>query len=154
MGKKCQLYWWNYYTEVSIKSSLKKEINELEYGINLYSFGKCSVKRLHFRFDSRLSQFVTYQMMNLNAPIQVEFSLLPSDELILYVVTDNPVEPLVTLRYEGVSGFVKTDIFKAISTTTGMIQFTTEMQEHFVITQHEGEFTIRKGVFVGRKKYV
>ncbi|XP_053668970.1 uncharacterized protein LOC128719371 [Anopheles marshallii] len=49
--------------------------------------------------------FVQHQLILTKLPKQLQFSVLPSKELLLYTLTENWLHPLVVYRYEGVTGF-------------------------------------------------
>lgn len=49
--------------------------------------------------------YSNYQKIYLKIPVQAEFSILPTNELILYVLTNNPIQSLIVYNYAGVSGF-------------------------------------------------
>ncbi|XP_053679007.1 uncharacterized protein LOC128729376 [Anopheles nili] len=49
--------------------------------------------------------FVQHQLILTKLPKQLQFSVLPSRELVLYTLTENWLHPLVVYRYEGVTGF-------------------------------------------------
>uniref|UniRef100_A0A182Q8K7 Uncharacterized protein n=1 Tax=Anopheles farauti TaxID=69004 RepID=A0A182Q8K7_9DIPT len=49
--------------------------------------------------------FVQHQLILTKLPKQLQFSVLPSRELLLYTLTENWLHPLVVYRYEGVTGF-------------------------------------------------
>ncbi|XP_050098630.1 uncharacterized protein LOC126579251 [Anopheles aquasalis] len=49
--------------------------------------------------------FTQHQLIWTKVPKQLQFSVLPSKELMLYTLTENWLHPLVVYRYEGVTGF-------------------------------------------------
>ncbi|XP_049294198.1 uncharacterized protein LOC125769507 [Anopheles funestus] len=49
--------------------------------------------------------FVQHQLILTKLPKQLQFSVLPSKEMLLYTLTENWLHPLVVYRYEGVTGF-------------------------------------------------
>ncbi|KFB50075.1 AGAP011897-PA-like protein [Anopheles sinensis] len=51
------------------------------------------------------STFTQHQLILTKVPKQLQFSVLPSNELLLYTLTENWLHPLVVYRYEGVTGF-------------------------------------------------
>lgn len=108
--------------------------------------------RLEIRkFDELNSQFVPWQSLELDAPIQVEFSVLPSNELVLYVVTDNPTEPLLVYRYEGIAGFKLTVTGSTLPKIFYINQFMGVANQHFIIAQSYGEINVIQAVFKGEK---
>lgn len=49
--------------------------------------------------------FVQHQLILTKLPKQLQLSVLPSKEMLLYTLTENWLHPLVVYRYEGVTGF-------------------------------------------------
>uniref|UniRef100_A0A182T105 Uncharacterized protein n=1 Tax=Anopheles maculatus TaxID=74869 RepID=A0A182T105_9DIPT len=49
--------------------------------------------------------FAQHQLILTKLPKQLQFSILPSKEMLLYTLTENWLHPLVVYRYEGVTGF-------------------------------------------------
>uniref|UniRef100_A0A182WDY6 Uncharacterized protein n=1 Tax=Anopheles minimus TaxID=112268 RepID=A0A182WDY6_9DIPT len=49
--------------------------------------------------------FVQHQLILTKLPKQLQFSVLPSKEMLLYTLTENWLHPLVIYRFEGVTGF-------------------------------------------------
>jgi hypothetical protein len=49
--------------------------------------------------------FHHFQTIAVKIPIQAEFSVLPTQELMLYVVTNNPTQPIYVYQYAGAAGF-------------------------------------------------
>ena len=45
--------------------------------------------------------------VEVEGPRRMQFAVLPSAELVLYVATDCPADNLVVLMYRGISGFVR-----------------------------------------------
>ncbi|XP_055679370.1 uncharacterized protein LOC129787669 [Lutzomyia longipalpis] len=50
-------------------------------------------------------QFVHFQHVQIEAPIRIQFSILPTGEFVLYILTGNPSQPLIVLIYSGMAGF-------------------------------------------------
>uniref|UniRef100_A0A182Y9F7 Uncharacterized protein n=1 Tax=Anopheles stephensi TaxID=30069 RepID=A0A182Y9F7_ANOST len=49
--------------------------------------------------------FAQHQLILTKLPKQLQFSVLPSKDMLLYTLTENWLHPLVVYRYEGVTGF-------------------------------------------------
>lgn len=103
------------------------------------------------RFNVHTKQFEHWATLLVNAPIQVEFSVLPTDELVLYVLTDSVTEPFIVYQYEGISGFKKKIVASHVPKSNQMRQFTTKTNQHFVILNGDNEIRIIQGVFKGEK---
>ncbi|XP_018568702.1 uncharacterized protein LOC108908983 [Anoplophora glabripennis] len=102
------------------------------------------------RFDKKTQEFKIWQNIRLATPTHLEFSVLPSEELVLYILTDNPSEPLIVYVYEGISGFSKKIVGSAIPNVIRMNQFSINNM-HFVVTQHFNYANIIQAVFKGEK---
>ncbi|GAB0097439.1 hypothetical protein DMENIID0001_130760 [Sergentomyia squamirostris] len=50
-------------------------------------------------------QFVHFQHIPIESPTRISFSILPTGEFVLYVLTGNPGQPLIVYIYSGISGF-------------------------------------------------
>lgn len=103
------------------------------------------------RFNIHTNQFEHWETVLVNAPLHVEFSVLPTDELVLYVLTDSVTEPLIVYQYEGISGFKKKIVASGLSKSNNMRQYTTKTDQHFVLLKSDNEITIIQGVFKGEK---
>ncbi|XP_015834885.2 uncharacterized protein clos isoform X1 [Tribolium castaneum] len=103
------------------------------------------------KFDESSLQFVPWQSLELDAPIQVEFSVLPSNELILYVVTDNPTQPLLVYRYEGIAGFKLALAGSTLPKILYMNLFMGGDNQHFIIAQSYDEINVIQAIFKGEK---
>ncbi|XP_044255131.1 uncharacterized protein LOC123005441 [Tribolium madens] len=103
------------------------------------------------KFDELSLQFVPWQSLELDAPIQVEFSILPSNELVLYVVTDNPTQPLLVYRYEGIAGFKLALAASTLPKILYMNLFMGGDNQHFIIAQSYDEINVIQAIFKGEK---
>ncbi|XP_055704200.1 uncharacterized protein LOC129802424 isoform X2 [Phlebotomus papatasi] len=50
-------------------------------------------------------EFVHFQNIRIESPVRLQFSILPTGEFVLYVLTSNPAQPLIVYKYSGISGF-------------------------------------------------
>lgn len=87
----------------------------------------------------------------MGAPIQVEFSILPTNELILYVLTNSVTEPLIVYQYEGIFGFSRKIVAAGVPNSSGLKQFSTVQNRHFVILQHGDSATVIRAIYKGSK---
>lgn len=102
------------------------------------------------RYDKKTEKFVTLQELKVNVPVDVQFSILPSDELLLYILTENPTEPFAFM-YEGIFGFVQKIFFTTTININSLTHFTDQKkQQHFLLAQNEEMCTVIQGVFKGR----
>ncbi|VEN34570.1 unnamed protein product [Callosobruchus maculatus] len=89
-----------------------------------------------FKFDGASQKFATYQIIQLATPVQVYFSVLPSNELVLYVVTeDTGAEAFNVYIYEGLFGFSAKVKQSILSRITGIDQFSIN-DKHFVVAKY------------------
>lgn len=51
------------------------------------------------------SEYQQLQIIQVKSPMQVQFTLLASDDILLYVLTNNPVQSVIVYQYSGVAGF-------------------------------------------------
>ncbi|XP_017775972.1 PREDICTED: uncharacterized protein LOC108562216 isoform X2 [Nicrophorus vespilloides] len=102
------------------------------------------------RFDVSTKLFTKWQEFSINAPIQVEFAVLPSNELILYVLCDSSTEPLVMYQYQGIAKFSRTFAASSLMKCSSITQFSTS-NNHFIIAKGNNEFRIIEAIFKGNK---
>lgn len=50
--------------------------------------------------------FVPVQTIFVKVPSKIQFALLPTGDLVLYVLTDNPTHPISIYSYNGITHFV------------------------------------------------
>ncbi|KAG5875860.1 hypothetical protein JTB14_036816 [Gonioctena quinquepunctata] len=129
---------------VSTISCIHGEFIAVAYGHipNTMEFGKVIIRR----FVRENNDFAIWQTLKLKTPVQIEFALLPSQELVLYVTTENPTEPFNVYIYQGISGFSKKVGDSTLSNILDMNQFTLK-NGHFVVLKHYYEIGIIKAVF-------
>lgn len=89
--------------------------------------------------------------MKIRAPIEVKFSVLPSNELLLYILTRDPTEPLKAFIYEGIFGFKERLVTTKTMRITDIDPFNTIEKKHFIIAQNKDLMiaTVIKGIFKG-----
>ncbi|XP_072396267.1 uncharacterized protein clos isoform X2 [Diabrotica undecimpunctata] len=109
-------------------------------------FGKVILRR----FDNTLNSFQLFQTIHIPLPTKVQLSLLPSKEIVLYVVTENLSEPLAGYLYNGVEGFKKKIGSPAIPKVKDIRTFSYRNQ-HFVVMKHAKDVSVLQGVFKGTK---
>lgn len=102
------------------------------------------------RFDQDYGKFVRWQNIKVDAPTRAEFAVLPSEELSLYVLTQNPVSPLIVYIYEGIAGFNEKMISSLIPNVQNMNQFSIR-GDHFLVLQNNDEINILHGIFKGHR---
>lgn len=90
------------------------------------------------------------QVIELDAPLQVEFTVLPSNELVLYILTENPTAPFVVYMYNGISGFTEAIVGSTVPQTLFMNTFTLN-NDIFIAAYHDDRINIMKGIFKGNK---
>ncbi|KAK4887273.1 hypothetical protein RN001_003544 [Aquatica leii] len=69
------------------------------------------------KYDTTQQQYIQWQDIRLNVPTQVLFAELPTQELILYVTTNNPTQPLLMYQYEDKNIMLSTVNIAAILVT-------------------------------------
>ncbi|XP_074037516.1 closca [Leptinotarsa decemlineata] len=114
--------------------------------LNTKEFGKVIIRR----FDKNLEEFVIWQTIKLKTPVQIEFALLPTQELVLYITTENPAEPFNVYIYEGISDFSRNVGGSTIPNIINMNQFSLK-NGHFVVVKHYYEIGVIQAVFKGSK---
>ncbi|KAF2893085.1 hypothetical protein ILUMI_13089, partial [Ignelater luminosus] len=101
------------------------------------------------KFNKDLKEFKTIQKIDINVPLEVEFAVLPTKELILYVLTENPVKPLVVYEYQGISGFKEKIIGSTLPKVTNMKSFNTR-NDHFILANNMQETRVIQAIFKGK----
>lgn len=51
------------------------------------------------------SEFTHFQTINIKIPLKIEFSLLESKDVLMYVLTNNPSQSIIVYQYTGAAGF-------------------------------------------------
>lgn len=102
-----------------------------------------------FRFD--IEKFTHWQDITVEAPIQVEFLILPSQELILYILTDNPAKPLIVYMYQGLERFKLKHEMMSLSRIRNMKAFNTNDGNSFVSAANDKGTTLIRSYFRGYK---
>lgn len=135
-----------------LSTSNYREILLLQLNLNFCKLNKNKkYKKFCYRYDSTIKQFGHHQSIQLNAPIQVEFAVLPSQELVLFSLTESSSKPLVVYEYSGISGFSRKIVASGITQSVSMRHFTTADQQHFVVLRLiNGAIAVFKAVFKGQ----
>ena len=76
----------------------------------------CNERNFNFNSSSLHDkiEFVHIQSIKDKIPSKTEFSILPSSDLLLYVLTNNPLQPLLVYGFNGINNFNET----VVSSTT------------------------------------
>ncbi|KAK5643847.1 hypothetical protein RI129_007692 [Pyrocoelia pectoralis] len=117
------------------------------YPQNTRYAGMISIKK----YDENKQNFVKFQDIPLNVPIQVLFTELPTKELILYISTNNPTQPLIVYQYEGISKFVKKIVAATTPHSSIIKSFNTPDKRHFVLAKSGNETSVIEAVFKGQR---
>lgn len=72
-----------------------------ESTVNSLHYGQVEI----YKAPTIYSEFLYFQTISVAIPVQTKFSILPSSELILYVLTKNPKHSMIAYSYKGVYGF-------------------------------------------------
>lgn len=64
-------------------------------------------------------EFMHIQSIKDKIPSKTEFSILPSSDLLLYVLTNNPIQSLMVYRFNGINNFNET-VVTSTTTTNGI----------------------------------
>ncbi|KAF5285037.1 hypothetical protein FQR65_LT02349 [Abscondita terminalis] len=103
------------------------------------------------KYDTNKQQYVKWQDIQINAPMQVLFAELPTQELVLYVSTNNPSQPLIVYQYEGISKFIVKIVATTIPHSSLLKSFTTPDRKHFILAQNGNETRVIEAVFKGQQ---
>lgn len=72
-----------------------------ESTVNSLHYGQVEI----YKSPTIYSEFQYFQTIRVAIPVQTKFSILPSSELVLYVLTKNPKHSMIAYSYKGVYGF-------------------------------------------------
>lgn len=72
-----------------------------ESTVNSLHYGQVEI----YKSPTIYSEFQYFQTIRVAIPVQTKFSIIPSAELILYVLTKNPKHSMIAYSYKGVYGF-------------------------------------------------
>lgn len=101
--------------------------------------------------DTHLKRFYKWQNVDVNAPIQAEFAILPSNELVLYVITDDPSSPLIVYVYEGIFQFQRKIVTTTVSKILNLQTLTTLDFKHYILVQNLNESLVIQAAFKGER---
>ncbi|GJQ87584.1 hypothetical protein Trydic_g17425 [Trypoxylus dichotomus] len=104
-----------------------------------------------YRFNIMNGSFMHWQDIPIEAPIQVEFAILPSNELVLHVLTNDLIEPLRIYIYEGVNGFQQRHFATSFGEIHRMKQFNTIGNQHFISVWHNNQISLIESYLKGYK---
>lgn len=103
------------------------------------------------RYDRISETFTPFQSVLIDAPLQVEFAVLPSQELILFILKDSAKSSLVIYEYNGISGFTEKIVAAGIPKAVNIRHFCTADSEHFLVVRLVGGQTIvLRAIFKGQ----
>lgn len=101
------------------------------------------------RFEPSVARWNHWHSEEVQDPRTLQFAVLPSGELVLYVVTDCPAESLVVLQYRGLAGFVRRAAL-AVPVGHTLSAFNTVRHQHVVaVTSLAGRATLLQAAFKG-----
>ncbi|XP_046394283.1 uncharacterized protein LOC124162007 [Ischnura elegans] len=112
---------------------------------NAVSPGMIKIYRVH----PGLRKFVSWVNLDVTLPLEVKFSLLPSDELVLYVSTKNPSKPFIVYIYKGVAGFEELTYAAHAPTLSQITTFNVGTWNSFVALDGVGGTKLLQPVFKG-----
>lgn len=90
---------------------------------------------------------VLIQQIFIVAPSKVEFAILPSSELVLYVLSENRATPFLIFVYKGIAGFEHLYTETTLPLITSMASVTDEEKRHFVILTNKVKALILQAHF-------
>ncbi|XP_022920156.2 putative leucine-rich repeat-containing protein DDB_G0290503 isoform X2 [Onthophagus taurus] len=93
-------------------------------------------------FHPNIEMFVSYQSIDINSPIQVEFAILPSKELVLYVLTRSG--SLLIYEHEGEFGF---NLKHSVNTNAKSFKLGEMHGEHLVLASGLNQMKVVRGIF-------
>ncbi|XP_056638010.1 uncharacterized protein LOC130446041 isoform X2 [Diorhabda sublineata] len=113
---------------------------------NTKYFGRVVIRRI-----KNLSKSLQiFQTIDISTPTKVELALLPSKEIALYIITENPSEPLTSYIYKGVQGFLKKIERPTLPKVSDLNSFSFD-NHHFVVLKNDKEVKVLQAVFKGFK---
>lgn len=93
--------------------------------------------------------YYQFQKISIKLPKQIEFSVLPSQELVLYVLTENPIQPFIVYRYAGVEGFKEFVLGSTLPKGHHFTVMTNQAyRKEFVVFNANGDALIIEGVLI------
>ncbi|XP_025829762.1 uncharacterized protein LOC108740183 isoform X2 [Agrilus planipennis] len=101
------------------------------------------------RLNLKTQQFDKYQDIQLQSPFQIKFSILPSDELVLYVLTNTPTQPFIVFVYKGIVGF-KEKIIASTLPKLDEIHCFSPSHRHFVYAKSGDNTLLMEASFIGK----
>lgn len=82
----------------------------------------------------------------------MEFAVLPSQELLLFSLTESSTQPLIVYEYSGISGFTQKIVASGLGKSISMKQFVTREQEHFIVLRLVSDVVlVLRGIFKGQQ---
>ncbi|XP_071452916.1 uncharacterized protein [Hetaerina americana] len=102
-----------------------------------------------YRFDPDRMIFVHWVNLEVTLPWAVKFSVLPSDELVLYVATKNPKKPFIVYLYKGVAGFKELTYAAHAPTYSQITTFNAGHWNNLVVLSSAEETKFFKPAFKG-----
>ncbi|XP_031339518.1 uncharacterized protein LOC116168016 [Photinus pyralis] len=103
------------------------------------------------KYDEDKGYFVKFQDIAVSVPIHVKFAELPTKELVLYISTHNPTQPLIVYQYQGISKFVNKFVATTIHHSSVIKSFNAPDNRHFVLSTSRRETSVIEAVFKGKK---
>ncbi|KAL3283394.1 hypothetical protein HHI36_006541 [Cryptolaemus montrouzieri] len=97
-----------------------------------------------------MNKYEQWQKITSNNPENAEFSVVPSGELLLFLLGSSN-ESLMIYKYEGISGFRKHITIANIPAITRFSQFTMD-KNHFIMVEYGGKLRILQAQFKGNLK--
>ncbi|KAL3267313.1 hypothetical protein HHI36_011443 [Cryptolaemus montrouzieri] len=102
------------------------------------------------RYSPVMNKYEQWQKITSNNPENAEFSVVPSGELLLFLLGSSN-ESLMIYKYEGISGFRKHITIANIPAITRFSQFTMD-KNHFIMVEYGGKLRILQAQFKGNLK--
>jgi len=93
-----------------------------------------------------VEKFNLWSEVNVNSPTRIKFSILPTNQLVLYVLTNSPSSPFIVYAYKGEEGMQK--LLKSATTPIStMINAFNFENNHYVALTHESTITLLQAIF-------
>lgn len=112
----------------------------------------CSV--MFSSLDSQKGDLFLLHSIAVTSPSNIKFCQLPSDELVLYVMTENPATPFIVYNYRGLAGFKEWLVASTLPLIKDFFPVTDNNNDkHLVVMTNHEKIMVLEALFKGKEIY-
>lgn len=104
----------------------------------------------HFRYNEKEDRFISIQSIQTKDPIEVKFHILSTNDLVLFVANNCPIESFVMYKYDGILGFKFDSVIANTHIVTNINPLIIDDKD-FVVVYNNTQVSIFKATYTGRK---